>query len=377
MMVKILLAAIWVISSCSAYSQNSPTIQWQKSLGGTGADNARCVQQTDDGGYIVAGDTQSNNGDVSGNHGNTDFWLVKLDTSGTIQWQHSYGGADYDHAYTVRQTPDGGYVAAGSSFSTDGDVTGNHGGVDYWVVKLDNLGALQWQRSLGGTAEDLGECLALTADSGYILCGESRSVDGDVTGNHGGGDYWVVKLDNSGTIQWQKALGGSGNDEAHSIQQTYDGGYIVSGTSGSNDGDVTGNHGGSDYWVVKLDANGDLEWQKSLGGAADEYASSIQQRDDGGYFAAGTSLSNNGDVSGNHGGFDLWVVKLDGSGTIQWQKALGETQDDWLSDLHETTNHGLIVTGEVESDGGDVSDYHGGQYDAWVVKLDGEGTVLW
>jgi hypothetical protein len=164
----------------------------------------------------------------------------------------SLGGRGNDEASSIQETSDGGYVVAGSSESTDGDVTGNHGSYDYWVAKLSGECVLSWQVSLGGSDYDYASSIQETSDGGYVVAGMSYSTDGDVTGNHGGYDYWVAKLSGEGELSWQVSLGGSGEDGAHSIQETSDGGYVVAGMSNSHNGDVTGNHGNSDYWVVKL-----------------------------------------------------------------------------------------------------------------------------
>src|SRR5690606_15934938 len=156
-----------------------------------------------------------------------------------------------DIAYSIQQTFDGGYILAGESNSTDWDVTGNHGGFDYWVVKISDQGSIQWQNSLGGSGNDRANSIIQTTDGGYIVTGYSNSTDGDVSGNHGGVDFWVVKLNNQGVIEWQKSLGGSNSDAAYNIQQTEDGGYVVAGLSSSNDGDVSENQAGEDFWVVK------------------------------------------------------------------------------------------------------------------------------
>jgi hypothetical protein len=269
----------------------------------------------------MAGGSPSVDGDVTGNHGLTDFWIVKLDTTGDIQWQKSLGGSGYDRTdydQSICQTADGGYIVAGYSNSNDGDVSGNHGGYDYWIVKLNSNGHVQWQKCLGGSNDDLATSIKQTADGGYIVAGYSNSNHGDVSGNHGGNnDCWVVKLDASGNIQWQKCLGGTYDEVASSVQQTADGGYIVGGHSNSNDGDVNGNHGSfNDAWLVKLNVSGNIQWQKCLGGTYDEGANAVQQTADGGYVAVGLSDSNNdGDVSGNHGyplgTEDYWIVKLD------------------------------------------------------------------
>ena len=358
----------------------SQSVQWQQSLGGTSYEEAHSIQQTADGGFIIAGQSISNDGDVTGNHGDYDYWIVKSDAAGTIQWQESLGGTGYDAANSVQQTNDGGYIVAGESGSNDGNVSGNHGFSDYWVVKLNASGVIQWQVSLGGSSSDIAHSIQQTADGGYIVAGESTSSNGDVTGHHSFSDYWVVKLNASGTIQWEKSLGGSFGDYAQSIQQTTDGGYIVAGYSESNDGDVSGNHGSSDYWVCKLDASGTIQWQKSLGGSALDMAYSIRQTSDGSYIVAGMSKSKNGNVTGHHGSSlyaDFWVVKLSSAGAIKWKKSLGGTNSDWAYSIGQTSDGGYVVAGYTNSIDGDVTGNHGGGGDDWVVKLTAAGIIQW
>jgi len=163
---------------------------------------------------------------------------------------------------------------------------------------------IEWQKAIGGSAQDAAHSIQQTLEGGYIIAGRSHSNDGDVTGNQGNSDYWIVKLDTGGNITWQKTFGGSGDDYAHSIQQTADGGYIIAGESNSNDGDVSGNHGGSDYWIVKLSPSGEITWQQSLGGSGADSATSIKQTLDGGYIAAGYSSPSDGDVTVNEGSGD-------------------------------------------------------------------------
>jgi hypothetical protein len=285
-------------------------LQWQKTLGGTNLDVAYSIQPTPDGGYIMAGETVSTNGNVIGNHGSNDVWVVKLSSTGNLQWQKTLGGTNADVAYSIQPTPDGGYIFAGFTGSTNGDVTGNHGGQDSWVVKLSSTGSLQWQKCLGGINYDRAQSIQPTPDGGYIVVGYTGSTNGDVTGNHGGSDTWVVKLSSTGSIQWQKALGGTGDDFAFSSQPTPDGGYIVAGVTQSNNGDVTGSHGSKDAWVVKLSSTGSLQWQKCLGGTGYDEAQSIQPTPDGGYIVAVYTTSTDGDIIGNHGYYDAWVVKL-------------------------------------------------------------------
>jgi hypothetical protein len=373
---KIIIVGILFLTTLYATAQ--PTTSWQKSLGGTGTEFSNSIQQTTDGGYVLVGGSSSTDGDVTGNHGNSDFWVVKLTSLGVISWERSLGGTGFDEARSVQQTTDGGYIIVGHSSSSNGDVTGNHSSFfDCWVVKLTSLGVISWQKALGGTDSDYGTSVQQTTDGGYIVAGHSHSNNGDVTNNQGGSDFWVVKLTSLGVIDWEKSLGGTAFDEASSIQQTTDGGYIVAGYSSSNDGDVTGNHGTSDFWVVKLTNTGLIAWQKSLGGTGDESASSIQQTTDGGYIVAGYSSSNDGDVAGNYGGYsDCWIIKLTSTGVITWQKCLGGTGDEFASSIKQTTDGGYIVAGFSNSNDGNVSGNHGDR-DFWVVKLSSLGVIAW
>ncbi len=353
----------------------SGTLLWQKCLGGSEGDGAYSIQQTADGGYVVAGYSASNDGDVTGLHGSSsDFWIVKLNASGTLQWQKCFGGTDVEIANSIQQTVDGGYIIAGETSSSDGDVIGLHDTLpslnDFWVVKVDSVGSLQWQKCLGGFGIDEAYSIKQTLDGGFIVAGLTWSNSGDVTGFHGWDDFWIVKLDNTGALQWQKCLGGSFSEEAFSAVQTTDGGYVVVGHAGSSDGDVTSSHSSRDCWIVKLNGSGGLQWEKSLGGTDFDYGNAVRQTSDGGIIIAGTTLSNNGDVTANHGSLDWWIIKLDGSGTLQWQKSFGGTDTEHISSIEQTTDGGFIVAGSTQSNDGDVSGNHSTSTDDfWVVKL--------
>ncbi|HYV90973.1 MAG TPA: T9SS type A sorting domain-containing protein [Chitinophagales bacterium] len=385
--IKFLTAAILLIEHLFAFSQ-VPSIEWQKCLGGIGEEKAYDIHKTNDDGFVVAGYADYDFGDVSGTHGGRDFWIVKVDSIGSIQWQKCLGGTRLEVAYSIQQSSDNGYIVAGQTYSNDEDVSGNHDSTgfyaDYWVVKLDNSGNIQWQRCLGGSKQDEVFSIEQTKDQGYVVAGFTSSNDEDVSGNHGAYDYWIVKLNNSGNIEWQKCLGGSAWDKAYSVQQTIDGGFIIAGESQSNDGDVTGTHGAfnEDYWIVKLDSIGNLQWQKCLGGTQGEIAKSIHQTTDGGYVVAGNSGSNDGDVYGNHGGGDYWVVKVDNLGNIEWQECFGGTGEELLSSIQQTTDEGYLVVGYSNSKNGDVVGIHDsylgpGVIDEWTVKISSIGIIQW
>lgn len=373
-MKKLLLCSLLLINFCT-YSQS--TIQWQKTIGGSGYDFGRNILPTSDGGYILATYSYSNDGDILNNHGGSDIIVMKLSSTGTIEWQKSYGGTGSDSANAIRKTSDGGYIIAGSSYSTDGDVTGNHGNNDCWIVKITSTGILEWQKSLGGSSTDEARVALQTSDGGYIMAGNTFSTDGNVTGNHSSNsDYWVVKLNSTGNIIWKKCYGSNSTDYLSSIVQTSDGGYILNGDIQANNGDVTGHHGDFDYWVIKISSTGVLEWQKALGGTGWDSGTSIIQDTDGNYVASGYSSSINGDITGTHGGGDAWVVKLDTTGNIIWQKALGGTNGDFLFYIQQSADGNYLLAGDTDSNNGDATGNHG-SLDFWALKLSSSGDVLW
>ncbi len=342
---------------------------WTKCYGGSYVDMAKVIQQTTDGGYIVAGYSESTDGDVSGNYGGSDFWIIKLTATGDTIWTRCYGGSGDDYANTIQQTTDGGYIVAGYSMSFNGDVHGNHGGYrDAWLLKLTATGDTAWTRCYGGSGGDYANTIQQTTDGGYIMAGASYSTDGDVTGNHGSNDYWVLKLTATGDTVWTKCYGGSDSDNAYAIQQTTDGGYIVAGSSRSTDGDVIENHGAADFWIIKLTATGDTVWTKCYGGSGDDVPTAIQQSSDGGYIVAGFSLSSDGDVHGNHGVIDYWISKLTATGDTVWTKCYGGFGEDFANAIQQTTDGGYIVAGSSRSTDGDTTG--NGYFDYWILKLD-------
>ncbi|WP_294218812.1 T9SS C-terminal target domain-containing protein [uncultured Chryseobacterium sp.] len=410
-------------------------------FGGTGSDGGYCIIQTTDGGYAIAGITNSNDGDVSGNHGGSDMWVVKFNATGSIEWKKTFGGTGYDGAYSIIQTSDdgyaiagsiyvsnaygnmfvaklsasgslewqkslggtdndgansiiqtsdGGYAVAGFTYSTDagfsepaGSWDGSSYGSDIYIVKLNSAGTVEWSRHYGGSGNDAASSIIQATDGDYVVAGVSQSgsytgyyYNNYNSGNHGGGDMWVIKLKSSGGVEWERTLGGTVNDEANSIIRTADGGYIVAGGAASNDGDVSGNHGNRDAWVIKLSNLGIIQWQKLLGGSINDLANSIIQTADGGYAAAGFTFSNDGDVSGNHGGGDMWVVKLNTAGTIQWQKALGGTGFDRAQSIIRTSNGGYAIVGVTDSIDGNIIGPNNGSSDVFLLRLDAAGNFI-
>ena len=367
---------------------NAQEIEWQNTIGGSLTDYLYNIKVCVGGGYICGGSSESNiSGDKTQNAiGEADYWVVRLDSSGNIQWQKTIGGNGIDNISTILQTSDGGFVCGGWSDSNiSGDKTENsQGGSDYWIVKLDMNGIIQWQNTIGGNGLDFLNSIEQTSDGGYICGGSSNSgISGDKSENTNGlDDYWIVKIDSLGNIQWENTVGGLMVDRLNAIQQTFDGGYICGGTSDSDiSGDKLENSRGiDDFWVIKLDMNGSLQWQKTIGGNDYDLLHCLRQTMDGGYICGGESISSSsGEKSENsQGGYDFWVVKLDTAGNIQWQNTIGGDGFDGLQSIKSTNNGGYICGGMSSSNiSGDKFENSIGGLDYWVVKLDNAGQLEW
>ncbi len=346
------------------------TISWSKAIGSTTGDVAQSIVETADGGYLVAGYSLGSDSDVSVNHGGWDYWVVKLTSTGAISWEKSFGGAGNDYAYSAKQTYDGGYIVTGYTESVDGDITTTHGNIEVLVLKLSATGTVDWKKTLGSTGDDFSYEVIQTADTGYVLVGSCDSVNGDVTSGHGQDDIWVVKLTKTGAISWEKSLGGTDNEWANDVKQTSDGNLIITGATASTDGDVTGSHAGDeDLWIVKLSSTGGLLWQKAYGGTYHESGQSILETAGGGFIVAGLTGSSDGDVTSNHGGLDAWVLKISATGAIQWQKSIGGSNTDECYGIVKTTDGGYFIGGLSSSSDGDLTSNYGGR-DSWAIKLD-------
>ncbi len=341
---------------------------WETRLGGSKTDQAMAVIETNDLGFVIVGGSESIDGDLDTNNGVADFWILKLDANGNLLWQTSLGGFNTDVARDVYQTIDGGYIVSGYTSSDDGDVSKSQGGGDVWMVKLDAGGSLVWENSYGGSGLDRAYSVLQLETGEYVLLGYSESSDGDVSDNNGQKDYWIAKISSFGEIIWEKSYGGSNNDLAYKIQQSTDGGFILVGNSESTDGDVTGNNGNRDYWVIKLDAFGNLVWENTFGGAGQDEATSIESLKEGGYIVVGFSDSSDGDLSNNKGLGDYWIIKIDEDGNLIWEANFGGSAYDVPGSIIQTLDGGLVVAGRSSSADGDV-DENNGESDYWIIKI--------
>lgn len=358
----------------------APDIQWSKSIGGTEWDEGYTVIQTPDSGYVVAGYRGSFDGDWSECSDYGYMAVVKLDSSGEVLWKKCYGGSTGEYVYSIKNTIDGGLIFTGFTDSNDGDVTGNHGLTDYWVVKTGGSGNLEWQKCYGGTASDLAKSIIQTDDGGYIINGISQSHDGDVSDHHGepfNPDFWVIKITDLGEIQWQKSLGGSEDDYGQSIIQTQDGGYVCAGFSDSDDGDLTGFHTSSEYWIVKLNSEGTLIWQRTYGGSGSDNPYSVLEDNEGNILVSGVTYSEDGDIIDFHDGAnDAWVIKLDNTGNVIWKKCYGGSYGETFPEIIKASSNFIIASGHSTSSDGDLTNNFGSA-DFWIASIDSSGVIGW
>ncbi len=355
----------WIIKT-----DEEGVLQWQQHYGGTGYDKIVDVQPTQDGGYIASGYSTSSDGDLTENKGNDDAWIIKLNGIGEIEWQKTYGGSSYDETRRIRPLKNGGYLVAGTSRSQDGDLDTlkKTGGGNYWLFQITETGEIVWMKTYGGNETDVIFDMELTNDGGCVMVGNALSSDEDITENKGLLDCWIVKVDTIGNIQWQHAYGGSNNDNAISVSPTFDGGYIIAGGTHSSDGDVSFIRGEEDFWVLKLHSDGTIQWQKTYGGSLSDHGIAVIQTIDKGFLVGGESTSADGNLNGNHGDGDLWLLKLDTIGQIQWQKNFGGSESELPFKLLQLENMDYVIAGVSASSDGDLSDNHG-RGDFWIFKL--------
>ncbi len=382
-------------------AQNPLVKQWDYRFGGTRNEVLTSFIQTSDGGFMLGGWSRSDiSGDKTQNgwsNDTSDYWVVKLNSSGIKEWDKRFGGIDHDLSPTVYQTRDNGYILGGTSYSdSSGDKTQNNWGFntsDYWVVKMDSLGNKQWDKRFGGTSAELFSSIEETSDGGYILGGSSESdISGDKTQNCWdpilfADDYWIIKIDSLGNKQWDKRFGGTWVDLLASIKQTTDKGYLLCGNSYSDiGGDKSQNNWGDtiftqDYWIVKVDSLGNKQWDKRFGGTEEDELYSFSLNYDGGYILGGYSFS---DISGDktqasQGGSDYWIVKIDSLGIKQWDWRFGGTyHEDEMGSIFLTSDNSYLICGTSYSQiGGDKTENNLGAEQMWIVKIDSVGNKTW
>lgn len=371
-----------------AESSHSQEILWEKSYGGIHADYLMDALPTADYGFILAGSSLSNKtGNKSDNNkGDLDYWVWKMNENGDLDWQKSFGGTGSDLLQSIALTNDGGFILGGVSSSNVGldKKEDSRGEDDFWVIKLNAKGGEEWQVTLGGNGQEKLHSIQITRDGGFILGGTSSSDKSFEKNEEGYGnlDYWVVKLDRLGKIEWQKTYGGIYADELRSIATTFDGGYILGGYSNSpaSGNKTNDNMGVGDYWVIKTDNKGEIQWQKTIGGNQDDQLYTVIQTYDKGFVLGGNSNSDVGDykTKSNSEGTDFWVVKLDEKGDVLWQETYNFGKFDVLTSIIENDDHSLLIGGFAKGEfSSGKAKAKKGTDDYIALKLSEKGDELW
>lgn len=337
MKMKLLTSLVFLY--CSLAFAQAPDTLWTRTYGGDIADYGRSVQLTTDNGYIIAGMTMS----FGDGHR---ALVIKTDENGDTLWTRTFGGGNIDEASSLEQTVDRGYIIVGST-NTIG-----MGNFDILLIKTDEYGEEIWTKTFGGILDDFGSSVQQTTDSGYVLIGSTESFASGMQ------DIWLIKTDVNGNVIWDKRFGWTDYAGGSDVQQTTDGGYIVSGFSPSIGG------WWSDFWLIKTDANGDTLWTKTFGGTDLDFSSSVQQTIDGGYIITGRT------ESFGAGGNDVWLIKTDESGDSLWTRTFGGLNGDGGKSVKQTVDRGYIIAGYTWSYGNGVSD-------VWLIKVDENGNEIW
>ncbi|MBT8187261.1 MAG: hypothetical protein HKP38_10305 [Croceitalea sp.] len=359
---------------------------WFKTIGGSGEDTAQAIIQTSDGGLAILGHTNSIDGDIVDKSLEVnDYWLIKMNVDGNLQWNKTYGGSKDDRGQQLIETDDGGFAIVGYSMSDDRDASNNEGFHDNWILRLDASGTILWERSFGFSGHDHSYDVLQTSDGGFFFSGfldvtqsqgEGNFGKGEYLTRHGVGEFWGTKLDADGNLQWRRYFGGTNNDRAHGVVQANDGGFVMAGFSESDDFDISNSKGSYDFWVVKIDKNGNMIWEKSFGGSGIEIAYDITKNGEGGYSIVGNTFSTDTDVSKNNGESDVWLINIDDNGNLLWEKTYGGSAFDAAQGISLAANGGFVMAGNTKSMDGDVQE-NLGENDIWLITTKRNGELLY
>ena len=347
-----------------------------KLIGGANRDIVTATALCSDGNVVIAGFTNSHDGDVvPGTKGNYDYWVLKVDTSANLLWKRTYGGTRDDYATCIQALPNGGYLVGGHTESDDFDITNNRGFTDAWLVRLDEQGNKIWQKTYGGNSYDYINAMTVQTDGSCLLAGYTMSGNDDIANNRGSFDGWLLKVDINGSKLWSKTFGGSSADFFYGVIATA-GGFIAVGGSASTEGDLANNKGNYDVWALEVDATGNKLWSKNYGGLMHEMAANVVALPDGGFLLAATTTSENGDVQQHIGETDGWLLKIDATGNLVWSKIMGGLKDESEVALISRKNGGFLLSMTTSSSDGNMGP-NKGREDFWLATLNNDGAVIW
>lgn len=393
------LIAGLVLLSCEKDSSLDTTVAlkgdvvYSRTYGGSLDEKIGNAVATPDGGLLVIGYTNSNDGDIVKTYNQSDIWLTKLDANGMMLWSKTIGGSENDYGTSIAATRDGNYILSGYSGSSDGDVPGNLGMHDFYLSKITGEGTIIWSKNYGFTSHDHAHKIIQTQDGGYFIAGYADFAGIEGTGQagnngeghsmkgaapqHGVGEYLGIKLNAEGNFMWYRYFGGSQNDRVNDIVEAEDGGLVLVGSSESNNFDVMHSKGSYDFWVIKLHADGMLHWKENYGGSGIDQASSICKTGNNSYLIAGRTNSADGDVAKPLGNFDAWVIHINDEGHLIWSKTFGGADFDVATTIKKVSNGNFVVVGNTRGSLGENSAK--GENDFWAFEIDNKAnsSIYW
>ncbi|MFM8474062.1 MAG: T9SS type A sorting domain-containing protein [Candidatus Kapaibacterium sp.] len=358
--------------------------RWVRTYGGSKREWGTTVMQAPDGGYVMTGGTWSDDKLFQGyGKGDVDGFVVKTDADGIVQWRQVFGGSTYEVTNGIALTADSAVVVCGYFFSNDRDFAGlNRGMHDVFIIKMDRNGKVLWKTTYGGSENENATCIITTPDGGFAVCGDTRSSDGDFSRSspRGGSNIFLLRLNARGEKLWNITYGGSKDEGGERVINTRDGGFAIVGDMASNDGDFSRmNKGAGDIFLMKTDARGAVQWTRSFGGSKVDRGMSVTQTDDDGFALAGWTLSTDGDFLGSRANADpdAVVVRTDSAGGTVWTRRFGGSREDRAFCIAATADAGYLMTGGSWSADGDMAGIHKGMSDIFLTKMDSTGTTQW
>ncbi len=357
-----------------------PSIEWKANFGGSEQDRSSIITALNDGNYLISGSSGSSNGDLTSNNGSWDAWIVKISPSGSKIWQKSYGGSFLESLASVIETENGDLILLGKTGSDDGDIeSGNNGGDDVWLIRLNSQGELIWENTYGGSMNDAGSTVIQTDDGGFLVLAESFSEDGDISTNYENGDFLLFKVDSNGALIWEKIFGGSLSDVPTNMIISSNNEILLGGLSSSFDGDINISSNGLsfEYVVMKLNIDGDLLWSRTYGGDGGDGLSKILEMDSGGFLLVGDMYySEGGDISNSYNGHDCWFLRINESGDIVWERTYGGNANDIANSVRKRANGNFVIAGASKSSDIDLEENFG-DLDCWIFEINENGDFIW
>jgi len=353
---------------------------WARIYGGNLYDKGRFGMEDSHGNYLITGTTLSNDGDVNASHLNAEVFVMKLNVDGDVVWLRTYGGNGYESSRFIRETTDGNYLVGAYSTSANGDLdTARYGSHDGWIFKTDTAGNVLWSKSYGGSATDRIRWIEPTAGGGFVFAGSTQSADYDCIGNHGDHDYWAGKVNATGDLEWSHVYGGSGPDWAYHIIPAADSTWIITGYTSSSDGDVVGYRGGTaDGWIIRIDSQGNLLNQKCLGGTNTDRLFRTIKKSETEWVAVGYSGSVNYDLAGVNPGFtaSFWMASLDTSLNRNWSYCIGGSLGDYAKEIIYAPYDSSFVLIGDSNSPDAIAATNHGDYDFLFVRLEPTAVSL-